>query len=540
MTNKEIAKNLDFMANLMELHDENQFKIRSYQNAYNIIRQVESSVFDMELDELIKIKGIGKSIAQDIIELKTIGKINYLDQLLDKTPEGVIDLMKIKGIGPKKIRTLWYDLSVESLGELEYAIKENRLSLLKGFGEKTQENILRQIEFLNSNKGKLLFYKADFVANELLKILKKSFPESRFTVTGELRRMMPVISKIEILTNTHPGMIKSFNHPEIVYDGNNFIYNNYKIYFIHSKTDSFGSDLFFTTGPEQFTEKFIIENYKEENSVFASNSVPFIFPHLRDNSVAMENPLNSKFDELVRYEDIKGVLHNHTFWSDGSDKILDMANYYKELGYEYMLISDHSKSAFYANGVKEGDISGYLEDISEANNTIEDFSIFSGIESDILHDGSLDYDDKTLSLFDVVIASVHSGLRMDIGKATNRILNAIANPYTKILGHPTGRILLSREAYPLDFDRIFEACSKHNVVIELNANPLRLDIDWQHIEKIQDMGIKVSINPDAHSRFEVKYLDYGVIMAQKGGLRKQNCLNAMKCGDFEKWMNVRK
>jgi DNA polymerase (family X) len=540
MTNKELARNFDLLSGLMELHDENPFKIRSYQNAYNVIRQMDHSLIDLEFDDLVKIKGIGKSIANDIIQLKTSSRISYLEELLDKTPSGILDILKIKGIGPKKVRSLWQDLGVESLGELEYSIQENRLSLLKGFGEKTQESILKQIEFLNSNKGKLLYYKAQFISQEFIKILNSKFPDSAFEPTGELRRMMPVVSKIEILSNLHPDIIRSLEYPEIVFEENEIFFNNFRIALIYSEKECFGSNLFITTGPEKFVDKFKISDAVDETQIFELNTIPYIMPHLRDNHDVTERASKSSIGELVNSKDIKGVLHNHTLWSDGSDKIFDMALYYKDLGYKYMLVSDHSKSAFYANGVKETDIPMYLEEIKEADDKIDGFRIFSGIESDILGDGSLDYNDKILSMFDVVIASVHSGLRMDKETATNRLLKAIENPYTRILGHTTGRILLSREAYPLDFDKIFDACMKYDVAIELNANPLRLDIDWEYIQKIQEMGIKISINPDAHSRFEVKYMDYGVIIAQKGGLVRKNCLNAENVNIFGNWVRQKK
>lgn len=307
-------------------------------------------------------------------------------------------------------------------------------------------------------------------------------------------------------------------------------------FFIFTEMESFGSNLFLTTGPEDFVKKFKVQNSGDENRIFELNNYPALKPHLRDNTSITGKNDNFNFNELVKSEDIKGVLHNHTFWSDGSDKIMDMALYYRDSGYEYMLVSITQNLLSMQMVLKENDINRYIEDISEADSQIEGFRIFSGIESDILGDGSLDYDENILSKFDVVIASVHSGLRMDKEKATNRLLKAIANPFTRILGHATGRILLSREGYPLDFDEIFSACQKHDVVIELNANPLRLDIDWQYIEKIQEMGIKISINPDAHSRFEVKYMDYGVIIAQKGGLLKKNCLNVKSGVEFEDWI----
>lgn len=534
MTNKELARHFDLKARLMELHDENQFKIRSYQNAYNTIRQMPNEILHMDEAELLSLKGIGKGIARDIAEIRERGYSIELNKLLEQTPEGILDLMKIRGLGPKKIRQIWKVLSVESPGELEYAISENRLTLMKGFGEKTQKDILQQIEFLNANKGKLLYNKAVLIAEELMELLRKAFPDSSFYLTGELRRMMPVISEIGIITDLETRVLENSEIDDLKADGENFSYKNFNISFTCTSAEKMASTLFLTTGPKCFTDRFMISDTADESDIFHRNSIPEIAPYLRDNISILKSP--ELISQITDTGDIKGILHNHTVWSDGTDTILEMATYYRDLGYSYMLISDHSQSAFYANGIKESDIRNYLEDIAKANSVIDDFQIFSGIESDILADGSLDYSEDILSLFDVVIASVHSGLRMDKEKATQRLLAAIENPFTRILGHISGRILLSREGYPLDYERIFEACAKNNVAIEFNANPLRLDIGWENIETLGEMGIKSCINPDAHSKTEVRYLKYATILARKGGLRKENCINAMDVYEFEKWI----
>lgn len=537
MTNKEIAKHLDFIAILMELHDENPFKIRSYQNSYNVLRQSSLIFSELNLDELVAIKGIGKSIASDIVELNQTGKINTLSALLEKTPEGIIDLLKIKGIGTKKIRTIWYELSVTSLGELEYAIKENRLTLLKGFGTKIQESILNQIEFLNSNSGKLLYFKASYIADDLIKKLKEKFPDHTFEITGELRRKMPVIEKIEIISDIADSKLLSFVHPDFLYENESIKFKNAAVRFWLSDKSEFEKKLFLSTGPSNFIENFKIGISKTEGEIFAENNSGEIPPHFRDLFTSLDKIHAYNIEKYIAQSDIKGVLHNHTVWSDGSDKLFDMASYYKELGYEYMLVSEHSKSAFYANGVKENDVIRYIDEVKETNAKIENFTVFAGIESDILSDGNLDYSNDILSLFDVIISSVHSGLQMDKNKATERLIKAIENPYTRILGHMTGRILLAREGYPLDFDKIFDACAYNNVAIELNCNPLRMDIDWTLISKAQEKGIKFCINPDAHSKFEVKYIDYGVTIAQKGGMEKADCINAKNTDEFIKWIN---
>jgi len=533
MTNKQIAGVFDLHSKLLLLHDGNAFKVRSYQNAYNLLRQLSDSVNELELEEILEIPGIGKSIANKIIEICTTESFSDLEEMLKITPDGVVDLMKLKGLGPKKIKLIWKELGVESLGELDYAINENRLTLLKGFGKKTQENLKDQIVFLNSVKGFYLINKAEVIGSELIELLKEKNSETSFFITGELRRNMPYVSQIDILSTMEIKDIIDSLEGEFELKNDKCFYKNIQVNFIRSKNE-LGYDLFVTTGPEEFVSKFKLNKTElEEIDIFKNNSFEYIKPVFRDK----KHTQNFNEDDYISNQEIKGVIHNHTVWSDGSNKVLEMAEFYKNNGYQYMVVTDHSKSAFYANGVRLDQINFYLDDISKANSEISDFTIFSGIESDILINGDLDYDNEILNQFDCVIASVHSVLRMDKEKATNRLLNAIKNPYTKILGHMTGRILLAREGYPLDYDKVFEACAKYKVSIELNANPHRLDIDWTLISKAQDMGVIISINPDAHSKEEVGNMKYGVFMAQKGGLLKENCLNIKNASEFKNWLD---
>ncbi len=536
MTNREIAKIFDLYAKLLVLHDENSFKIRSYQNSYNTIRQISDDLIDMDKEELMKIPGIGKSIAEKIIELKSNSTFHDLEKMLEKTPSGVVEMMKIKGIGPKKIRLIWKELGVESLGELEYAISENRLTLLKGFGKKTQDNILEQIAFLNSVKGFMLLDKAENIATELLEILKNKFHDYRFELTGDLRRKMPVVSSVDILTTAENKTVFTALGDIFDEEAGEIRYNGIKVNVLYAEENDFGLKLFNTTGPQTFVDLFENISTESEEKIFESNSIPFIPPVFRDSLSTKNKLLDFNEADYIEQNDVKGVIHNHSQWSDGANTVLELAKHFKEKGYEYMVLSDHSKSAFYANGLRVDQIDYYLEDIEKANNRIDDFTIFSGIESDILIDGSLDYDDDILERFDLVIASVHSVLRMDKEKATNRLLAAINNPYSKILGHMTGRILNAREGYPLDYDKIFKACSENDVAVELNANPHRLDIDWAWLQKAQDYGVKISINPDAHNKYEVDYIKYGVLMAQKGLLLKTNCLNIKDADELKEWL----
>ena len=536
MTNKEIARYFDFFAKLLELYDENSFKIRSYRNTSNTLRQISAQVSNLNEKQLLEIPGIGKAIAKKIIELKERGTFTALEKVLEKTPPGIPDLLKIKGLGPKKVKMIWKELGVESLGELEYAIKENRLTLLKGFGEKSQENILQQISFLESTKGNFLYYKVATIAQELILALKNKYPEALFSLTGTLRRYYPVVSSIDILSSVSIDTIRNDFEDILKFEADEIFYKDIKLHFIKTALLSFGQNLFVSTGPELFIKKFKLSESQDEESIFENNNTPYIPPVFRDNDQIIATPSAFEKTKYIHIEDINGIVHNHTEWSDGVDSINDLALYCKQKGYQYVVVTDHSKSAFYANGLKTEQIKYYLEDIAKTNAKLTDFKVFSGIESDILIDGNLDYDDEILSKFDVVIASIHSSLRMDKNKATKRILKAIENPFTRILGHVSGRILLAREGYPLDYDAVFSACAEHNVILELNANPHRLDIDWKLIGKAQDAGVKISINPDAHSKYEIDYLKYGILMGQKGGLLKENCLNIKNTSEFEKWI----
>ncbi len=533
MTNKYIASKFDLTAKLMTLHGENSFRIKTYQNAYNIIRQSALDLTDMSSEDLMQIKGLGKSTAQKIVDIIKRDSFAALEQLIDKTPRGILEIMKIKGLGAKKIRQIWKELGVESMGELEYAINENRLITLKGFGAKMQENILKQIGFLNSVSGLHLYSELEEKSQDLITILKNAFPDEKFSITGDLRLAMPYAEEIAIIGTIDSEKVISTLDNKIELDGDTMKFKNIKVSYIKCDRLNFGTKLLSTTGPKSFVELMNrVEDCEEEEEVFKITGLPIVPPVFRSSIDTINKIQNFNIDDYVKEQDIKGVIHSHTNWSDGQNSIMEMAKYCKELGYEYLVITDHSKSAFYANGVSDKMLINYVEDIRKQDSLISDFKIYAGIESDILSDGNLDYDDEKLSLFDIVIASVHSTLNMDKETATNRLLRAINNPYTKILGHMTGRLLLAREGYPVDYDKIFKSCAENDVAIELNANPRRLDIDWTLINKAQEAGVKICINPDAHSTEQINYIKYGVLMAQKGLLRKENCSNLKFEGEF--------
>jgi DNA polymerase (family 10) len=314
--------------------------------------------------------------------------------------------------------------------------------------------------------------------------------------------------------------------------------------YIHTCTpEEFVSVLFKTTAAEKFLEYFnndFSKTYKNEHEIFEAAGKPFIVPEMRNGHLEWEWVKRYNTEDLADVQNIKGIVHNHSTWSDGLNSIEEMAHYCIGMGMEYLIMSDHSVSAFYAQGLTTDRVLQQHREIDELNIKLAPFKIFKSIESDILSDGSLDYDEDILSLFDCVIASVHSGLNMDIDKATNRLLRAIQNPYTTILGHPTGRLLLSREGYPLHFEEIIDACAQHQVVIELNANPWRLDLDWEWVYYAMDKGVKISVNPDAHSVEGIHDIHYGILAARKGGLTKEFLFNAMHAAEMDVYLRKRK
>jgi len=544
VTNKEIALSFDLLARIMELHQENPFKIRSYQNAYLVLRKMDKPFGEYTLEELMEIKGIGEAIAEKIQSLVRTGHMPTLDKYLTQTPPGVVEMLKLQGLGPKKIEIIWKELGIESPGELLYACTENRLVELKGFGEKTQQKAIEAIGFLQSNQGKYLFTQASFHANQIIEKTNALQKSSRSIVTGPLRRGVFVVERAEILTTcekpelarlTEFGLQWAFQG-DSYWDG---IWNELLAVRFHFVDDAgWISRLVETTGPETYIERFKdidlrLDSLAEE-AFFIAPGLPYLSPELRD--IPESYGYNQvHLDQLVKPQDIRGVIHCHSTFSDGIHSLAEMAVAAKQMGYSYMVITDHSQAAVYAKGMNPDRLYAQWEEIDQLNQTAEDFYLLKGIECDILSDGSLDYSTEILEKFDLVIASIHSGFQMDEERATRRMIKAIENPFTHIIGHPTGRLLLTREGYPLDFVKIIDACKANQVAIELNANPQRLDLHYSFIPRCVDQGVYVSINPDAHNRSAIADISYGVIAARKGLLPKSRCLNTLSKDELMKF-----
>lgn len=557
MDNSTILKQLKLQAALMELHDENSFKIRGYQNAVFQLDKSDLDLASMSLSELEGLQGVGKGIAASIREIAQKGSSDALNDLLENTPEGIVELLDMKGIGPKKIKVLWKELGIESGHELKEAANSGLVANLKGFGEKTQQTIIDALEFKEANANKLHYADAESIAEEIIDLLSDFKQVDRAEVTGAMRRKLEIADSIEILVGASDfdALEDGLNAQEaftqlleqsgpIVWRG---LYKEHKIVIelIFCQPENFVREQFLQTGNQlhisipiandkSLRDMAYSAEYKSEEELYGSLNMAYVAPELREGSFEIELAKGNNLPKLVEMSDLKGILHNHSTYSDGKHSLRQMAEYCKELGYEYLGICDHSKSAFYANGLNEDRVAEQHKEIDQLNEELTPFKIFKGIESDILNDGRLDYDDDVLSSFDFTVASVHSVLNMNKQKATQRLLTAIENPYTNILGHPTGRLLLRRAGYPIDHKAVIDHCAKHNVVIEINANPWRLDLDWRWVNYALEQGVMLSINPDAHEMNGYHHMKYGLLTGRKGGLTADMTFNALSKDAIEK------
>ncbi|MCS6929197.1 MAG: PHP domain-containing protein [Saprospiraceae bacterium] len=541
MTNRDVAEAFNELADLMELHEADEFRVRSYRSAYLTLRKVERPLSELTDAEIQTFRGIGPAITKKIRELLSTGKLKILEQLRQQTPPGVLEMLRINGFGPKKVRVVWREMGITDIGELWYACNENRLIATKGFGLKTQEALKNQLEYYLRSREQLHYPTAEAAADFVGAWLSGRLSGALVAPTGEIRRCCPVIRHLDLLVGYDGALTPALQGEALVVERiENDVYylkleGQTPLRLFHCRADQFGLRLFETTGSPQFVQAFFSAfpqlkgaSLRSEREVFEKVGLPFIAPELREDASSIDLAKKDALPELITEADIRGILHVHTHWSDGLHALRETCLYAREQGYDYIGITDHSQSAFYANGLKPERVLAQMEEIDALNAEWASFRILKGIESDILSDGSLDYEEAVLKKFDFVIASVHSNLNMSQEKATQRLLRAIENPYTTILGHPTGRLLLSRPGYPIDWDAVFEACARRGVAIELNANPHRLDLDWTLIPKALQYGVRISINPDAHSKEAIHDLRYGVMAARKGGLSVRHCLNASK------------
>lgn len=531
----------------MELHGENPFKIKAYQSAtFNIEKEIDSLI-DFTEEQLQAVEGITKNTATKIIAIKETGTFEELTTLLSTTPHGVIEMLEIPGIGPKKVRTIWKELNIENKKDLLTACQADEIANLKGFGKKTQETIIAGLLFAKDNEGKYLYAEVESYADSLLEIIQKTLPKTTVALTGQVSRKLEIIEQVQLLVHTNE--IEScftalnsltFLDPDVA-NSSPFIWRgkdnelNLSIEIKFYATDFEKHVFLHSSGINHLKAvvngKTILKQVKEttfsdSKSFYQTIGYHDIVPEAREGYAELNWTTDQPQPSLIKNEDLKGVLHNHSTYSDGQNTILEMAEACIERGYDYFGISDHSVTASYAGGLDEDRVIQQQHEIDEVNKQLNNFTVFKGIESDILSDGKLDYSNDVLKSFDFIVSSIHANLKMDIDTATQRLVNAIENPYTTFLGHMTGRLLLKREGYPLDFKRVIDACAANKVIIEINANPRRLDIDWRWMYYALEKNVLLSINPDAHRINGIDDMQYGVHMARKAGVPTDMIFNS--------------
>jgi len=562
MDNREIAKTIDQLGTASELLGENPFKARAYHRAARTLKSLEEPVAELvEQDRLGELEGFGSAIVAKVENLLETGELPQLTERLEKLPAGLFEILEIKGLGVKRVRTLWDKLNITNLGELEYACHENRLLELEGFGEKIQHKVLAGIELLKEYRERRLYPEADEAAAELLPVIEAAGAR-RVAVTGSLRRHAETVGDIDLLAVVDEGgaeavetAVSELDETDEVFTADaerlEFEYRGIDVELRWTTPQRWGVELALTTGNAGHREglyRLAAErgldldelSDLDEEGLYAALQLQWIPPELRENTGELEAAASGELPELITTDDIAGVLHVHTTASDGAQTLEELRLTGEELGYAYIGVSDHSQAAFYADGLSAEAVLEQLESIHRLNDQDSSCRLLAGIESDIRADGALDYPDEVLAKLDFVIASVHSNLSMDKQTATERILAALDNPYCDILGHPTGRLLLAREGYELEWDRVFERLLERRVALELNASPMRFDADWRILRRARELGIPICINPDAHNRGMFDYLPQGVGIARKGWLRPGDVLNTRPADELLEWVRSRR
>jgi DNA polymerase (family 10) len=584
VTNQEIAERLREIYQLMQLAGENRFRAIAFDRAAQTIESLNDDIGDyIENKNLTDIKGIGNSIAEDIQSYAGTGKIEVLEELRERIPAGVISWLDISGLGPKNIAKIHQELEISELEELKEACEDGRVAELDGLGKKSAEKILKSIEWMEQFAERCRLDQATDIAQPMFNFLQDLEGVASIEVAGSLRRAKETIGDIDILIGAKEKHISDLFDAFVEHDlvvevlgrgdtkSSIRTQDGRQVDLRIVKPEQFPAALMYFTGSKEhnvvlrqrarerglsLNEYGLFElddegdtnfdapiDYSSETDIYQKLDLHFVPPELREDRGEIDFYQDQKEMDLVTDDDIRGVIHAHSTWSDGKYSIKDMAEACMERGYEYLGISDHSHTAAYAGGLKADEVKQQWKEIDQLNeefaNDGRNFRIFRGIESDILSDGSLDYNDELLEGFDFVIASVHSSLEMSRDKMMTRFRNAIQNPYTRIVGHPTGRLLLKRDGSDLNMNELIELAAEHNTAIEINASPWRLDLDWRHGNKAKEVGLMSSINPDAHHIDGIDDIPYGVRIARKGKFEKERILNTKSADEVAQWFSDR-
>ncbi len=530
---------LEEIRRLMQLKGENPFKVRAFEKAAQSIAGHEDLAQRARAGTLTELPGVGKGISDVLTEYFIQGTSSVREELEASLPPGLLELTQVPGLGPKKAMALIEELGITSVGELEYACKENRLLKLKGFGEKIQAKILEGIAFQSQTRGKMRLSEAFALAETALVGLLDAAQGLRVCETGALRRRMEILSELDFLVELPMDGARAQERKVSNRAADLSASSGLPVRIHFAPTARFGYELARTTATSEHWAAIGAPapfDASTEDEFFATIALPSIPAEARETGEEVALARAGHLVKLLPWDGVRGVFHNHTVRSDGSATLDEMVTEARRLGFSYIGISDHSQSAFYAQGLKEDALKEQEREIRQAQERHPDIRIFWGIESDILADGSLDYDAKTLSRFDFVVASVHSRFGMDRETMTQRILEAVRNPATRFLGHVTGRLLLGRKGYEVDMERIIDECARHDVAIEINSNPARLDIDWRWGPELRRRGAKVSVNPDAHDTAGLSDIRYGITMARKALLFTDSVVNSRSVKEIEHWL----
>lgn len=581
LTKTQVADILDEIGTLLELRGENPFKCRAYHNAARVLSSITTDLSTLiESDGLRNLSGIGKAIAENIIKVVQTGRLRYHEELQGSLPPGLLEMMRIQGLGPKRIKILYDTLKISSIEELRQAAANHSIADLAGFGKKTEENIVAGIDQLARQVDKYLCSVAKEAADRICDVIRKQPGVLLCEIAGSLRRRKEVIGDIDILvaaTDKHTaGIIHAFTtHTDVeTILGSGKTKASVRLlsgiqcdirviqkkeypfalsYFTGSKEhnvvlrsrakelgwslNEYGFSALGATG-KRGPDKRIVA-CKNEKEIYWAMKLQYIPPELRESYGEFEAAETRSIPDLIEEEELLGTFHCHTTYSDGKNTLTEMAEAARLRGWQYLGIADHSKIAAYAGGLSVERVRDQLAEIDSLNSSYKGFRIFKGTEVDILGDGQLDWSDTVLSMFDYVVASVHSKFKLTESEMTKRIIRAIKNKYVTMLGHPTGRLLTQRDQYPVNMIDVINAAADYGKVIEINANPRRLDLDWRFCKYARDKGVLICINPDAHSTGEISDVQYGVGVARKGWLGKKDILNTRTTKDISKFFQQR-
>lgn len=571
--NLKAAWVLEDIAHLLELKDENIFKVKAYHRAARAIANLTEDLADiMARGELDEIPGVGKNIAEKLQELLTTGKLAYYDRLKEEIPTGLVEITNVPGVGVKMARQLYQKMGISTVDELEAAAKAHKIRELPGLGSKMELNILRGIEMLRTKGGRTIISIAYNVAEGFLGFLRSLPGVQQAESAGSTRRMKETIGDIDLVAAAEDpaAIIEVFvQHPQvssILARGDTkasiITLMGLQVDLIVVYPDQFWSALHHFTGSREHNVRLremarhkglkineygvfrVTDNeplpVTGEADIYRHLGLDYIPPEIREDNGEIEAAMDNTLPDLVSAADIRGDLHVHSNWSDGVNSIEQIVGRAVEMGYEYIAITDHSKSLAVAKGLSIERLRQQDEVIGRINRENKNITVLRGIEADILANGDLDYPDEILAEKDIVVASVHSGFRQEREKITDRIISAIKHEHVDILAHPTGRLIGRRDPYDVDMDRVLEAAAKYNTVLEINSSPDRLDVNDHYARKAKEYGIKIAVNTDAHEISRLAEIKYGLGTARRGWLQPGDVINTLPPADLKKFLTEHK